>query len=104
MLHLCDIVLRIEPRNENTIYWDGGKKKIMAWKAQHLPSGTSASTASPVDSDNNSLCQYNRICNVLGLRTLEMEEFDGESSPPKSMARKPNLEFLVHEKDVNPRS
>ena len=33
---------RTAPRDEYTIYWDGGAKKIAAWKRQHLrvsPSG-----------------------------------------------------------------
>ena len=39
---------------------------------------------------------------MLGLRTLEMEDFDEPSSSPlKSTARekKTNLDFLIHERD-----
>lgn len=39
--YLIHIVLRMEPRTENTIYWDGGKKKMSAWMEQHLPDATS---------------------------------------------------------------
>jgi hypothetical protein len=96
------LVLRSEPRTENTIYWDGGKKKIAAWK-EHLSGDatlSSKSMDSSADRDRGSLCEHNRICNVLGLRTLEMEDFEDQPSPSKTTAKKTNLDFLVHERDV----
>ena len=98
-------VLRTVPRTENTIYWDGGKKKIAAWKEQHLPHATSSSKSSTSASsaDHGSLCEHNPICSVLELRTLEMEDFDEQrssSSPSKQAVKKTNLDFLVHERNV----
>jgi hypothetical protein len=92
-------VLRSKQQTENTIYWDGGATKIAAWKEQHL--SDAASTKSPADHD--SLCEQNHFCNLLELRTLEVEALvEPPSSPPKSMAKKSTLGFLVHEKDVAP--
>ena len=72
---------------------------------QHLPEATSESTSS---ADASSLCEHNRICNALGLHTLEMADFDDPElenpSPSKSTAKKPSLDFLVHEKDIDPRA
>ena len=38
-------VLRIKLHTENTIYWDGGQKKVTAWKEQHLGNAASTSEA-----------------------------------------------------------
>ena len=102
LVRFGDLVLRTEPRTENTMYWDGGRKKIAAWEEQRLPNVTSKSMT--LSADCGSLCKHNRICSVLGLRTLEMEEFDDQPSPSKPTAKKTNLDFLVHEKDVDPRT
>ena len=100
---LGHLVLRTEPRTENTIYWDGGKNKIAAWKAQHLPNDVTSSSnfmTSSADHASGSLCEHNRICSVLGLHTLEMADFDDQPLPSKPMAKKTNLDFLVHERDI----
>lgn len=96
------IIIRTEPRTEDTIYWDGGWKKIASWKEQHLSSITSNFATSSTDHD--SLCEHNRICSVLGLRTLEMEDFDDQPLPSKPVEKKTNLDFLVHKQDVEPRT
>jgi hypothetical protein len=100
-----DLILRTEPCTENTIYWDGGRKKIEAWKGQYLPSITFKSVTS--SADHGSICEHNQICSVLGLRTIKMEKFDDQPSLPlKSTAKKTNLDFLVYDKDkdVDPRT
>ena len=78
----------------------------MAWKQQHLPDSTfDESTVS--SEDHSCLCEHNRICNVLQLRTLEMDDLEDQPpSPPKltSRSRKPNVDFLVHQRDKAPRS
>jgi hypothetical protein len=85
-----------EPRTETTVYWDGGEKKIAAWKEQHLGDAGPASMAPTTPEDHSSLCDRNRFCNVLALRTLEMEDLDDFPSPSKSAAKKPTLDFLLH--------
>jgi len=81
------------PRNEGTIYWDGGAKKIAAWKQQHLQ-------ASPSGKEHavEGLCSENWICTALGLSTLEMEDLDNESgscSPPTA-AEKAKIGYLLN--------
>ena len=87
-------MLRTNPRSEGTIYWDGGAKKIAAWKEQHLP----AMDSSVVLVDG--LCKENWICNVLQLSTLEMEDLDDddahETGLPPMMAEKSKINYLLN--------
>ena len=90
---LTQIILRANPRNEDTIYWDGGVNKIAAWKEQHLPA-----VAPSVAMDG--LCQENWICNILQLTTLEMEDLTDDnveldSAPPT--ARKSKIGYLLND-------
>lgn len=68
------IVFRMNLRNDDsdTIYWDGGAKKIAAWKEQHL-----SAVASEVGADGH--CKDNWICVALDL--LRMDVLDDESEP-----------------------
>ncbi|KAF8967103.1 kinase-like domain-containing protein [Flammula alnicola] len=79
-------------RNEDTIYWDGGAKKIAAWKKQHLavPSGKGRAA--------DGLCAENRFCTALGLSTLEMEDLDDEDGPysPSTPADKAKIGYLLN--------
>ena len=56
------------------------------------------------DRHSGSLCEHNWVCNVLGLHTLEMEDFDDQPLPSKTTAKKTNLDFLIHERDVESES
>jgi hypothetical protein len=65
------------------IYWDGGLKKIEAWKTEHLGKhrkSTNRNMAAPSiassSADSSALCEHNRICQLLDLRTLEPEPSD----------------------------
>jgi len=86
------IILRANPRNEDTIYWDGGVNKIAAWKEQHLPA-----VAPSVATDG--LCQENWICNILQLTTLEMEDpnDNAEADSPPPTARKSKIGYLLND-------
>ncbi len=90
--NLCD---RASPRNENTIYWDGGPKKIAAWKEQHLP------TVLPVDLTTDALCHENWICNALELSKLEPDDPDSEeptsaSAAPLTVAEKSKIGYVLN--------
>lgn len=53
--------------------------KIASWKEQHLPDHITSSSKSvtlSADHGTGSLCKHNQIFCVLGLCTLEMEDFD----------------------------
>ena len=63
-------VPRIKPRTENTIYWDGDKKRSQLVRSNILGDGASTSISFE-DSDPSSLCDSNRFCSLLGLRTFE---------------------------------
>ena len=85
--------LRTAPRDEGTIYWDGGAKKIAAWKQQHLE-------ASPSGKEHaiEGLCSENWICTALGLSTLEMEDFESESGSrsPLTTVEKAKIDYLLN--------
>ena len=86
---------RASPRNENTIYWDGGPKKIAAWKEQHLP------TVLPVDLATDALCHENWICNALELSKLEPDDPDNEeptsaSAAPLTKAEKSKIGYVLN--------
>jgi len=87
------MTLRTAPCNEGTIYWDGGAKKIAAWKQQHLE-------ASPSGKERaiEGLCSENWICTALGLSTLEMEDLNNKSgsrSPPTAV-EKAKIGYLLN--------
>jgi hypothetical protein len=67
---------RTAPRDKYTIYWDGGAKKIEAWKEQHLRASPSGKERAA-----EGLCSENWICTALGLSTLEMEDLGDEGDP-----------------------
>ena len=86
---------RTAPHDEGTIYWDGGAKKIAAWKQQHLrvqasPSGKERAV--------EGLCSENWICTALELSTLEMEDLDNESGPcsPPTAQEKVKISYLLN--------
>lgn len=95
-------LLRTAPHNECTIYWDGGAKKIAAWKQQHLQLEALPSSSGK-ECALDGLCSENWICTTLELSTLEMEDLDDESgsrhSPPSPSPRKPargRIDYIVN--------
>lgn len=82
--------------DDEHVYWDGGLKKIEAWKMQHLGKHCCWSdcnvTLSSADSSASALCEHNTTCKLLGLRTLELEK--GDDGP--GTTEKLNINFLVH--------
>lgn len=84
---------RTAPRDEGTIYWDGGAKKIAAWKQQHL-----LALPSHKERAVEGLCSENWFCTALELSTLQMEDLDDESdsrSPPTA-AEKAKIDYLLN--------
>jgi len=99
------MLFRTQPRTENSIYWDGGLRKVEAWKTQHLGEpGEAALTLSSASASSH--CEHNKICNLLGLRTLQLATPDDDENDidesPKAMGKKLHIDFLVHEKNVHP--
>ena len=96
------MLFRTQPRTENNIYWDGGLRKVKAWKTEHL--GKPALT-SLLASGASSHCEHNKICNLLGLHTLQLVAPDDNENDidksPKVAGKKLNIDFLVHEKNVH---
>jgi len=79
----------MDPRNDGTIYWDGGANKIAAWKEQHLPAVDSNVAA-------DGLCKENWICSALELSTLEMDDLDDDEAEPLTMAEKSKIDFVLN--------
>ena len=91
-------MFRTKQRSEDTLYWDGGAKKIMAWKKQHL-----LALPSDVARAADGLCKENWVCNILELGTLEMEDLnevdpDSDSDLPSSTtAEKSKICYVLNE-------
>lgn len=80
----------MNPRDDDTIYWDGGAKKIAAWKEQHLFAVAS-------DAAGDGVCKENWICNALELSTLEMDSLDDEAdSEPCTTLEKSKLDYVLN--------